>query len=144
MAEVPPSEHLKDLLASHVLVSDWEIQISVGLDHANIQDDIIIITDTLGLDPNPKWLLDFPSCQIIVRGKPNTYLDTFREAKAVKDILLGVDSFTTAHTDRIVAVNMLGDLNFIGRDEGMRPMFSMNFSLIIEPQSVVNSNRVAL
>ena len=102
-----------------------------------------MISDTGGVEPNPKWLLDFPSCQIMVRGNSSGYLDTFREAKAVKDILLGVDS-QDINLDRLVSVTMNGDLGFIGRDEDMRPLFSMNFALIVEPQVVGNSNRSAL
>lgn len=141
MAELPPSDNLKDLLAAHVIVSGWDIEISSMPDKP---DQVIMISDTVGIDPNPKYLLDFPSCQIMVRGEVNDYLDTYREAKAVKDLLLGVTPFTTGDGDRIVAINMQGDLGFIGRDENMRPLFVINFALIIEPQVVANSNRLAL
>ena len=141
MAEIPPSQNLKDLLIAHVAISNWQLEISTMPD---TPDDIIMISDTVGLEPNPKWLLDFPSCQVMVRGSVSDYLNTYREAKAVKDILLGVTSFTTGDGDRIVAINMQGDLGFIGRDESMRPMFVINFALIIEPQVVANSNRLAL
>lgn len=102
-----------------------------------------MISDTGGLDPNPKYLLDFPTCQAMVRGNVSGYLETFREAKAVKDILLGVDS-QDINLDRLVAINQNGDLGFIGRDEQNRPLFTINFALIIEPQVVANSNRIAL
>ena len=102
-----------------------------------------MISDTGGIDPNPKFLLDFPTCQIMVRGETSGYLDTFREAKAIKDLLLGVDS-QDINMDRLVSVTINGDLGFIGRDEKMRPLFSMNYALIVEPQVVGNSNRLAL
>ncbi len=140
MVEFAASEHLKDLLATHVGVSGWAVEVGTM---PSTPDRVIMISDTGGETPNPKWLLDFPSCQAMVRGNASGYIDTFREAKAVKDILLGVDS-QDINDDRLVAVNMQGDLGFIGRDEDMRPMFSMNFALIIEPQVVSNSNRQAL
>ncbi|MEE8599215.1 MAG: minor capsid protein [Dehalococcoidales bacterium] len=140
VAEFAASEHLKDLLATHVGTSGWAIEIGTM---PSTPDRVIKIMDTGGDTPNPKWLLDFPSCQVMVRGNASGYLDTFREAKAVKDILLGVDS-QDINGDRLVAVNMQGDLGSIGRDEDMRHLFSMNFSLIIEPQVVSNSNRQAL
>jgi hypothetical protein len=140
MAEFPPSEHLKDLLFVHVSISGWEVHIGTM---PNDPDNVIMVSDTVGVDPNPKWLLDFPGAQILVRGGANNYMNTWREAKAVKDLLLGVIS-QDINGDRLVAVNMQGDLGFIGRDESMRPLFSMNFALIIEPQSVGNSNRLAL
>lgn len=107
-------------------------------------DDVIMISDTGGLDPNPKWLLDFPTIQIMVRGAVNGYLATVREAKAVKDLILGIDAFTTSEGDRWVSATMNGDLGFIGRDENARPLFTMNFALIIEPQASGNTNRLAL
>ena len=141
MAENPPSVILKGLLTTHVSISGWALEIGAMPDKP---DDTIMISDTIGFAPNPKWLLDFPTCQVMVRGKPNSYLNAFREAKAVKDLLLGVEPFTTADGDRMVSITQQGDLGFIGRDDNMRPMFSVNFALIIEPQVVGNSNRAAL
>ncbi len=141
MAEFPPSEILKGLLTTHVGTSGWGLEIGAMPDKP---DEIIQITDTVGIEPNPKFLLDFPTCQVMVRGKSSGYLDTYREAKAVKDLLLGIDSFTTGDGDRLVSITQNGDLGFIGRDDNMRPMFTINFALIVEPQVVGNSNRIAL
>lgn len=140
MAEFPISVGARDLLTAHVGVSGWQIEIGAQPDSPN---KLISISDTGGAVPNPKWLLDYPSMQVQVRGEINGYLDTYREAKAVKDLLLGVDS-QDINGDRWVSVLMSGDMAFIGRDESERPLWSMNFSLIIEPQSVPNSNRFAL
>ena len=104
-----------------------------------------MISDTVSpVEPNPKWLLDYPTAQIMTRGEESGYLDTFREAKAVKDLLLGITPYTTVDGDRVVSITINGDLGFIGRDENMRPMFTTNFAMIIEPQVVGNSNRLAL
>ncbi len=138
MAEWPPSEGAKDLLTTHVGVSGWQIEIGAMPDSP---DEIIMISDTGGLPPNPKWLIDYPSIQLLVRGKVSGYIATFREAKTLKDLLLGITS-QDVNGDRWVAVNMNGDLRFIGRDEEQRPLFSANYALIIHPQSVGNSNRV--
>jgi hypothetical protein len=105
---------------------------------------VTMFSDTVGIEPNPKWLLDFPFVQVMVRGEVSDYLNTFREAKAMKDLLLGIESFTTSDGDRLVSVTQNGDLGFIGRDENMRPMFVINFRLIIEPQNVANSQRAVL
>jgi len=141
VAEFPPSAILRDLLVTHAGTSGWALEIGAM---PKSPHEVIMITDTVGTEPNPKWLLDYPTCQIMVRGKTNGYLATYREAKAVKDLLLGVDSFTTSDGDRLVSVTQNGDLGFIGRDDDMRPMFTINFALIIEPQVVANSNRQAL
>ncbi len=141
MAENPPSVGIRDLLVAHVAVSLWQLEIGTMPD---TPDRIIVITDTGGVEPNPKWLLDFPTIQVMIRGNANGHLDTWREAKAVKDILLGIASFTSADGDRWVAINQNGDLAHIGRDDGMRPLFTINFAIILEPQVVGNSNRLAL
>ena len=140
MAEIPASVGAKSIIAAHAAVSGWQIEIGTMPDEP---DEVISINDTGGLDPNPKWLLDYPTIQIMVRGNTNGYLDTFVEAKAVKDLLLGITS-TDINGDRWVSVTQNGDLGYIGRDSDMRPIFSVNFALIIEPQVVANSNRLAL
>ncbi len=141
MPENPPSVGIKAILAAHVAVSLWVIEIGTMPD---TPDRVIMLTDTGGIEPNPKWLLDFPTVQVMIRGNANGYLDTFREAKAVKDLLLGIDSFTSADGDRWVSLTQNGDMAFIGRDDGMRPLFTINIAIILEPQVVANSNRLAL
>ena len=140
MAELPASVGAKSIIAAHAAGSGWQIEVGAMPDSP---DQIISINDTGGLEPNPKWLLDYPTLQVMVRGETSGYLETFVEAKAVKDLLLGITS-TDINGDRWVSVTQNGDLGFIGRDEKMRPLFSVNFALIIEPQVVANSNRLAL
>lgn len=140
MVEVPASVGAKSLIAAHVAISGWTTEIGVMPDSP---DKIIVITDTGGGIPNPKWLIDYPTIQIMVRGDTSGYLATFVEAKAVKDLLLGLTS-TNLNGDRWDSITGNGDLGFIGRDEDMRPIWSMNFGLIIEPQVVANTNRLAL
>ncbi len=140
MAELPASVGAKDLLTTHVGVSGWVLEINAM---PKTPHRVIMISDTGGRDPNPKWLLDYPTLQIVVRGGVDDYLATFVEAKAVKDILLGITS-QDINDDRWISVTMNGELGSIGRDENDRPLFAVNFALIIEPQVVGNSNRFAL
>lgn len=137
-----PSQLLKSLLTTHVATSGWQIEIGIS---PATPDRVIQIVDTqgIGLPPNPKWLLDFPTCQVMVRGTVSGYVAAWTEARAVKDLLLGVDSQDVLG-DRLVAVNMNGDLGFIGRDDKERPLFAMNFALIVEPAVTPETNRVAL
>ena len=141
MAVFPPSTILRDLLMTHVATSGWGLEIGAMPDSP---DRSIQITDTVGIEPNPKYLLDFPTAQIMIRGNANGYLDTWREAKTVKDLLLGIDSYTTANGDRMVSITQNGDLGFIGRDGNMRPMFTINFALIIEPADSTETHRTLL
>jgi hypothetical protein len=141
MAEFPPSQIFKELLTAHVAISLWTIEIGIMPDSP---DTVIMITDTGGVAPNPKFLLDFPTTQVMVRGSTSGYLAAWREAKAVKDIMLGITSQNVTWTDRLVSVVLTADMSFVGRDDTKRPLFSMNFQLIVEPQSVANSNRISL
>jgi len=140
MAEFPMSQGIKDLLTAHVAISLWAIEISQLPD---APDRVIMISDTGGIEPNPKWQLDFPTVQVMIRGNVSGYLDTWREAKAVKDILLGINA-QVINLDRWDGITMNGDLAFIGRDETLRPLFTLNFAIILEPQDVALSNRLAL
>lgn len=135
-----PTEHLRSLLAAHVAISGWQLE--TGAMPAT-PDMIIMLSDTAGQDPNPKYLLDFPAAQIMVRGEVGGYIATQAEAAAVKDILLGVDSQDIGG-DRLVSITQNGDLGFIGRDENERPLFVLNLAMIIEPATNPNTNRIAL
>ena len=117
---------------------DWQI-------HAGplpkTPDRVIAIRRTPGAPSNPKWLLDFPSLQIRVRGRSEDYLDAEAKIQAVKDALLGLPS-QTVNGDRWTSVTSIGDIIEMGRDEKGRFEFVMNFALIIEPAS--GTNRTAL
>ena len=143
MAEWPVSKIIRDQLQAQSATEydGWHMEIGAMPDDP---DKAIQINDTGGIEPNPKWALDFPTLQIMVRGEVSGYLDAYRAAKAVKDVLLGIDPYTTTDGDRVVSITQNGDLGFIGRDDDMRPMFTINFALIIEPQVVDNMNRLAL
>lgn len=136
------SDLVKALLASHVGTSGWGIEIGMM---PNKPDRVMSIVDTAGIgeDPNPKWLLDYPTCQIMVRGETSEYVATRNEAYAVKNVLLGIDSQDVLG-DRLVAINMNGDIGFVGRDDDMRLLFALNLALIVEPQSTPETNRLAL
>ncbi len=135
-----PTEHLRSLLTTHVGISGWQVETGAMPPKP---DRVIMLTDTVGVEPNPRYLLDFPAAQIMVRGEVGGYLATYAEAKAVKDLLLGLDSQDIGG-DRMVSITQNGDLGFIGRDENDRPLFTINFALIIEPATSAETNRIAL
>ena len=106
-----------------------------------VPDAVVVFYDTGGRSPNPKWAVDYPSIQAMIRGLPNDYGPTWTKAREVRDYLLGLDSVTIG-SDRWVSITCPGDVGFIGYDDTMRPSLSINFALIIEPSSV--GNREAL
>lgn len=103
-------------------------------------DTAITIYETGGTDPNPKWLLDFPSVQVRVRGAKGGYVAAKAKATDVLNALLGLPS-QTINSDVWVAVNQVGGINSLGQDDKDRPLFSLNYGLIIEPAT--GTNRIA-
>ncbi len=135
-----PTEHLRSLLTTHVATSGWQLETGAMPPKP---DKIIMLTDTVGVAPNPRYLLDFPTAQIMVRGEVGEYLAARDECQAVKDLLLGLASQDIGG-DRMVSITQNGDLGSIGRDENDRPLFVLNIAMIIEPATTSETNRVVL
>lgn len=106
-------------------------------------DAQIAIYDTGGFPANPKWLLDYPTIQIMVRGEKDDYEGAFNKAKEVFDALLGLDS-QDVNGDRWVSVTAMGHINFLEYDSKSRPKFSLNFRIILEPAASGLTNREPL
>ncbi len=117
---------------------EWSLNISRMPSAPNRQ---IAISRTGGKASDPKWALDYPSMQVMIRGNPSDYVAARDKAQNVKDELLGLNSQTIGDT-RWVSVTAIGDVNWLGYDENERPMLSVNFALIVEPPP--GTNRVAL
>ena len=136
----PISEGIRTLLTTHVGVSGWVLYSGIM---PETPDRAITVTDTGGTEPNPKWLLDFPAAQIMVRGNVGDYVAVFTEANTIKNILLGLDSQDVGG-DRWVSVLVGSDVTFIGFDDNQRPRWVLNLRFIIEPAVEAESNRLAL
>jgi len=135
-----PAEVAGGLLGTSVVGGSTGWTLKVGK-MVGEPDQVIVMYDTGGLTPNPKWAVDYPTIQAMVRGKPNDYGVTWAKARAVRDALLGLDSQTVG-SDRWVSIVCPGDVGFVGYDDAQRPMVSVNFRIIIEPATV--GNREAL
>ncbi len=134
------AQGIKDQLTTHVGISGWTLEIaSLPAD----PDKVSMITITGGEAPNPKWLLDFPTAQVMVRGVVGGYFAAEAEAVAVKDLLLGKAS-QTVNGDRWVSITMASDVGYLGMDENQRPLFSVNFRFIIEPAASGDTQRQVL
>ncbi len=136
-----PSIGVKDVLVAANVGTfnsgSWQIHVSKQPLEV---DQSITIYDAGGLAPYPKWLLDFPSVQIIVRGLENSYETTYNKTKEVKDALLGLPS-QDINGDRWVSVTMIGEMASLGYDEKQRPEFALNLRLIIEPADAAGDYR---
>jgi len=126
------------LLADMNSAANWSILISKLPDRPN---NCIALFDGGGLAPDPKWLLDFPDVNILIRAA--RYEAAYFKAKQVQDALLGVDSQDLLG-DRLVSVTQIGNTSFVGRDDKDRPTFSITLRLIIEPGASALTNREPL
>ena len=129
---------LKDLLVAAGVgtfnVTDKQDQTSWSINVGRMPDvdRTITLYDSGGKAPNPAWLVDYPTVQVKVRGNESDYVNAVDKAEEVKNALLGLDS-QTIDGDIYVSVSMIGDRNFLGYDDNGRPLFSLNFQLIINP-----------
>lgn len=137
------SEGIKDLLVAagvgtFAATTGWGIFISKMPDEP---DSIVSIMETGGFPANPRWLIDYPSVQVMIRGDKGGYQAAKAKAVVVRDALLGLPA-QVINGDRWDSITDIGGLIELGYDDSNRPKFSTNFSLIIEPAT--GTNRVAL
>lgn len=143
-----PSVLIKDTLVADGLKfatsDDWSIWIGKEPKEPSRS---ITIYDVAGSAPNPKWLLDYPSIQIRVSGGPNDYKEVAEKAAELLNRLNGRPSYNAydGGGDRVVMINALGGISFIGWNENNEPSFIINFDLIIEPSPTTSpTNREPL
>lgn len=140
-----PAENMHGYLVSKGLVdgsSAWAGRIG-GFDDG--QDQMLVFMDGGGLAPNPKWLYDRPNVQIMVRAAKYGYSSAYARAQRIKDTILGMPPTDFASDgSHWSGVTMLTDIVPMGNDENGRPMFSLNFRILLEPAPSADSNRASL
>lgn len=138
MAYKLPTTHMKDLLVLNGYTfggnDAWGVYIGKKPE-APAHDRVVVLYDAPGGTPEYKWLIDYPSVQIRVRGGPNDYEAASIKAKEVQGILIGRESYDASNGDRIVSISGMGDVSFDGWDDKSRPEFILNIALIIEPSA---------
>jgi hypothetical protein len=128
-------------VGSNVPSEDWSVHISKM---PAIPDRAIAIFDSGGVEnPNPKWLLDYKSIQVRVRGNVSDYTAVYQKITDVQDVLLGLTAQTVAG-DRWDGVTGISDITFLGRDDNDRPELIANFRIIIERPTNALTNREPL
>lgn len=106
-------------------------------------DRQIVLYDTGGQEPNPQWLVNYPTIQATIRGASDDYVNTYARAQQVFDVLVGLPS-QDLNGDRWVSVTSLGGINNLGYDDKDRPRFTINLRLIIEPATNALTHRESL
>ncbi len=138
-----PAEGIKDLLvAAGVGVfgasSGWGIFIAKEPEKP---DSAVTIFTTGGPPPDPRYLLNYPSFQVRVRGNVNGYQEARTKIDACTDVLWGLPS-QVINGDQWDGVTPIGDIVGLGYDSHNRPLMSFSFSLILEPAT--GTNRISL
>lgn len=112
----------------------------------NTPDMVIALVDQGGPASFPHLLVDNPGVQILVRGSKggNGYQTSYIMARKIRDIVLGVFTSPAEFTElRGVTERGTGPVP-LGYDESDRHTWSMNFQLLVEPDTNALTNRVTL
>ncbi len=134
MAE--PEDGIRDLLVTAGVgtfgaTSGWGIFIG---SQPTSPDTSITIREYIADLPMPKFLIDFPAVQVMIRGAPGGYQAAKAKARDVLNELHSIPSLDL-NGDRWNSIRALSGPGYLGSDDNNRPKFSINFTLIIEPSS---------
>lgn len=135
-----PAVGVKDLLVTAGFV--FEDTVFIGRPPLKPEKTVAVVNWTGGKAPWPHLALNFPSVQVMTRGKPNDYVGASQMIRNVVKALLGIPS-QTVNGDWWDGITQMGDCFFLGYDSNNCPMFSANFSIIMEPQTNLG-NRATL
>lgn len=91
----------------------------------------------------PHLLLNFPSVQVMIRGAENGYQAAYEKIKDVVKALLGIQT-QVLQGDTYRSCVQIGDIAYLGQDDGTRPLFSANFSFIVLPAAESGDNRIPI
>lgn len=140
-----PAEVIKDLLVAASLgtfgaSTGWNIVVGGFTDAPNTQISCI---DSPGEPSNPKWLLDYPYVQVLVRGDKRAYAAAYQKVLDVRDVLLGLEP-GDIDGDNWNGITQIGTPAFLRYDENDRPLFTSNYRIILEPAASALTNREPL
>ncbi len=90
--------------------SGWSVFVSK---EPTAPDNVVTVYDTGGFDPNPKFLLDYPTVQVRVRANKGDYIGAYTKIIEARDALLGFPPETIGGTDYI-GIWSVGNSNSAG------------------------------
>lgn len=110
--------------------SAWAIFLDAMPDGPAFPDQAIGVFSSGG-SSEAKLAIDFPRVQVRVRGAADGQVDALAKAMAIKDLLGGMDPAT----DEFRGAWLISDILTMGSDERSRPEYSLNFKLLLTPES---------
>ncbi len=105
--------------------ADWMIYKGFMEDGAGTADRAICLYETPGKPPLEAWAIDYPGCQIVVRGVPDDYTAVRQKIQDIYYALHAQEVAIGAAFVYFYAVQS-GPLS-MGRDETRRPRLCWNF-----------------
>lgn len=133
-----PAEGINQIIVDAGLVggaSGWTSVVGGNMG----QPKEVTLLDSGGRGGEVKVAIDYPSVQAIVVGSSAAggYQAAFNKARSIYDLLLGIDT-PHAAWDKLVSCIATNQPAWLGRDDGSRPRFSVNFNLIVTPEDIGN------
>ena len=127
-------KEIKEAPEKFPLLQDYDMFIGPLPEDANVRSNAVTFIDYGGGTGHPGYRLDFPAVQIFMRSRSTRY-DGVEVMTEVKDIFMNrePEDLEDGSETRIVATNVIGDINFIGADENNQQYFTLNIDLITEP-----------
>jgi hypothetical protein len=93
-------------------------------------DQCLMIRDTGGRAPEVKIAIDYPTVQVLVRSGKAGYAVAADKADEIKLVLHAINS-APAQMPELTSCLLMGEKTFVGYDVNKRPVWSVNFNLIL-------------
>lgn len=93
-------------------------------------EQCIMVRDTGGKPPEVKVAINYPACQVLVRGDPTAYMAVKDKAHEVFVALHAIDASVTSFP-QLTSCLSASEPNFLGYDANKRPVWSANFNCIV-------------
>jgi hypothetical protein len=127
MTQYNPSKDLRDYLIANGVTTD----IFINQEPTDPIDCITIYDTSEQSNPNPKFLIDYPSLQI--RSRSSLYETAYANLLEIFDLLHGVDGFTE-NTTNYISIIASTNIFSLGNDDNDNNILVCNFNIISEPQ----------
>lgn len=141
MSNTLPSEIIKDLLVADGYtfggIADWAVYIGYKPPEPK---NIIVLSDTPGASPDPKWRIDYPTVQADIRCNTSSYKVGSNHMRRIKELCLGITPYNHGN-DRVVSVSLLGEPGYAGLDEEGMAVFVVNIQMILMPEGNTGDHR---
>jgi len=126
----PVSEDIKDILCdSSIAIAIFGEDLFISA-FPDAPDLCVCLVDTRAWrSPEVNYALFYPSFQVLVRGTPSGYLTAWNKIENIRDELHRRTNFTL-NGIKYKSISASTDIEFIGRDEKNRPIFSCNFNVM--------------